>query len=186
MGLILNNEQTNDGKILYLTDQSTWNDGDLPAYTTIDSAILSISYKTPDYSIVEVDIDVTSVFTNAASVDDLVFRITMEDLGGNANDPLPDGLYFIQYKVSNNGGTTYPWSFDDYLKLLLDALIHGIVYEKLSTIAYKYMCANNYYTKPIDDIILLNALYESMLASAYVSKQEEILNLLDVLQRQTT
>ena len=35
-------------------------------------------------------------------------------------------------KVSNNGGTTYPWSFDDYLKLLLDALIHGIVYEKLS------------------------------------------------------
>ena len=65
-------------------------------------------------------------------------------------------------------------------------LIHGIVYEKLSTIAYKYMCANNYYTKPIDDIILLNALYESMLASAYVSKQEEILNLLDVLQRQTT
>ena len=66
--------------------------------------------------------DVTSVFTNAASVDDLVFRITMEDLGGNANDPLPDGLYFIQYKVRNNGGriTSYNVCYTKSLRLELD------------------------------------------------------------------
>lgn len=186
MGLVLNNQQTNDAKILYLTDESTWDDGDLPVYTAITDAYLDIYYRTPDGISEIYNINVTNIFTGAASVDDLIFPITSIDVGLGGDVVLPDGIWTVAYTVTDGTGTGGdPWSFDSDLELLLDAIIKVEVYRQVSTIVTKYYCSNNYYTKPIDDILLIKGLYDSMLASAYVAKQDEIINILEVLQRQT-
>lgn len=188
MGLKLLNSQTNDAKILYLQDQSTWGDGDLPSFSSITHAQLDISYKTPDIpeGSQVYTADVTNVFNSASSQDDLLFPVTYinqpivdEAVGVN---PLPDGVWIVMYTVSN--GVT-SWSFDANLELLLDAQIKAEIYKHVGSIAYKYYCSNSYVTKPIEDDLLLKSLYDSMQASAYVAKHEEILKILEVLQRQT-
>lgn len=188
MGLSLLTEQTNDAKILYLTDVSSWNDGDLPSFSSINHAQLDISYKTPEIpeGSVVYTADVTSIFLEASTQSDLVFPITfttqpivMDPIGVN---PLPDGIWIVMYTVSN--GVT-SWSFDSNLEILCDAQIQAEIYKRVGQIAYKYYCSNNYVTKPIEDDLLLKSLYDSMQASAYVAKHDEILKILEVLQRQT-
>jgi len=188
MSLILLNEQTNDGKILYLTDASTWNDGTIPAFATFQatmvSANITIKYKTPtntSWSSIYT-YDISSIITAATTVADLIYPITSVQIGLGSNLALPDGIYSIGYNLTDNV-TTY--SFASELELLLSNIIKAIVYKQVGAIAYKYYCANNYYTKPIDDVLLIKSLYDSMIASAYVAKQPEILNILEVLQRQT-
>lgn len=185
MGLVLTNTQSNDAKILYLTDQSTWDDGTLADWSTVTAASLSLSYKTPDVpgGTAVYAKDVTSVFTGASTVDDLVFEVTSTDVGLGSNVALPDGIWTIGYDVTDANGSH---TFESDLEILLDATVKSDVYKKVASISYLYYAANNYYTKQIDDIHLLKALYDSMIASAYVAKQEEILDILDVLQRLTS
>lgn len=188
MGLALNDSQSNDAKILKLIDQSIWDDGTLPAWNTITSAILTISYKTPEIPDGTDDSlkDVTSVFTAATTQDDLVFSITSSDLGLGGDVKLPDGIYSINYTVSDGTGLNGdPWSFDSRLETLLDAIIKFDVYRIVGSTPAKYICANNYYTKPIDDNLLIQSLYDAMQANAYVAKQDGILKVLETLQRQT-
>lgn len=181
MGLALENSQTNDALTLTLTDASTWG-VDLPAYTTVTSAILTLTYKTPSNTSGSTTYtkNVTSIFTGASSTSDLVFPITSVDVGLGGGVQLPDGIWTVTYTVIANS-TTY--TFDSDLELLLDAIIKAEVYKKVATMSSLYFANNNYFVKPIDDILLLNSLYEAMLKSAYVAKQTEILNILDVLQR---
>lgn len=185
MSLKLNNTQTNDAKILYLIDASTWADGDLPPWQNITNAILTISYKTPEIPDGTEDYftDVTAVFTNATTQDDLVFTITSVNIGLGGDVQLPDGIYSINYQVSDGNQT---WQFDSRLELLLDAVIKFEVYKRVATTPAKYICANNYYTKPIDDNLLIQSLYDSLQANAYVAKQDGILAILETLQRQTS
>lgn len=184
MGLILDDNQTNDAKILYLTDQSTWDDGTLPPWQNITSAELIISYKTPEIPDGTIDYskDITSIFTGASSQNDLVFSVTSVDIGLGGNQQLPDGIYSINYIVSDGVDT---WQFDSRLELLLDVIIKFEVYTIVGSTPAKYVCSNNYYTKPIDDNLLIQSLYDGMQANAYVARQDEILKILEDLQRRT-
>lgn len=188
MALSLLNQQTNDGKILYLTDISTWDDGTLPPFSSITSAQLEIFYKTPDIPEgTEVyTFDVINFFNDALEQSDLVFPVTFTNQPIIADDtginPLPDGIWFIMYTVSDGVET---WSFPSNLQILADAQIKAEIYKRVGSIAYKYYCSNNYVTKPIEDDLLLKSLYDAMLTSAYVAKHDEILKILEVLQRQT-
>lgn len=184
MSLKLNNTQTNDAKILYLVDASTWANGDLPNWGDIASASLVVSYKTPDILDGTIDYvkDISNVFIAASSQSDLVYTVTSTDLQLGGDVALPDGIYSINYIVSNG---TQTWQFDSKLELLLDAQIKFEVYKRVATIPAKYICSNNYYTKPIDDNLLIQSLYDSLQANAYVAKQDGILAILDTLQRQT-
>lgn len=185
MSLKLNNTQTNDAKILYLIDASTWDDGDLPDWTAITSASLEISYKSTDMpeGTEFYTKDIIDVFNAAASQSDLVYSVTSVDVGLGGDARLPDGIYNIDYIVSDGTST---WQFDSDLELLLDAQIKFEVYKRVATTPIKYICANNYYTKPIDDNLLIQSLYDSLQANAYVAKQDGILAILETLQRQTS
>lgn len=185
MSLDLLNDQSNDARILYLTDNSTWDDGDLPAWGTITSASLEISYKTPDIPDGTNDYtkDITDIFTGASSQSDLIFQITSIDIGLGGGLQLPDGIYSVNYIVSNGVDT---WQFDARIELLLDAIIKVKVYKIVGSTPAKYICSNNYYTKPIDDNLLIQSLYDSLQANAYIAKQDGILAILETLQRQTS
>ncbi|GAG13605.1 unnamed protein product, partial [marine sediment metagenome] len=171
-------------KILYLGDESTWDDGDLPPWQDITSATLAISYKTPEIpdGTIDYNKDVIDIFTAATEQSDLVFSVTSVDLELGSNVPLPDGIYSIDYTVSDGVGT---WSFPSRLELLLDNIIKFEVYRIVGSTPAQYVCANNYYTKPIDDNLLIQSLYDALQANAYVAKQNGILQVLETLQRQT-
>lgn len=185
MGLVLTNAQTNDAKILYLTDASTWGSDGLPAYTSVTEASLSIYYKDPDNptGTTTTVIDVIDIFTSAQSASDLIFPIVIS--GGSIGtadsgiDQLPDGIWVIQYDIVWPGGSA---DFDSPLELLLDGIIKSEIYKDLATVNYQYLCSNNYYTKPIDDTLLLYCLRQSILANAYVAQQSNIINAIETIQ----
>lgn len=185
MGLGLTNSQTNDAKILYLSDNSTWGSDGVPALGTVTSASLIISYKTPDLDDYTADlvIDITQVFTDAAGDETLlVFPLTFGSQPELNTSPIgvnsfPDGIWKITYEVSD--GTTV----SKLVELLLDMQIKTKIYSDLATIDVKYTCANNHYTKPIDDVLLSWVQYLGMGANAYIAKKEEVLNILETLQR---
>jgi len=185
MALILNSEETNDGTILYLTDASTWGSDSVPAFADVDSVALTVQYETPDGVSVVYNFDAQTIFTTAQGLADpslLIYPITMVSLGiGAATDPLPDGIYTINYSVVDNAVTTDM----DQIGILCDALIKTEVYRIVGDIQYQYYANNNYYTKQIDDALLIQSLYDSMQASAWVAKQEEIIKVLETLQRLT-
>ncbi len=186
--LILNSEQSNDGITLYLTDASTWGSDSVPAFADVDSVELTVQYETPDGLSVVYDYttDAQTIFDAAQLAGDsslLIYPITMVSLGIEAaTDPLPDGIWTINYSVVDNVTTTTM----DELGILLDAQIKAEVYRRVGSIQYQYYANNNFYTKPIDDVLLLQSLYDSMLASAYVAKKEEIIKVLETLQRLTS
>jgi hypothetical protein len=184
MSLALNSTQTNDAKILYLIDESTWDDSDLPPWQDITSATITISYKTPEIPDGTIDYpkDVQSIFDAATTQADLVFPITSVDIGLGGDVQLPDGIYAIDYTVSDGAEV---WTFPSRLDILVDAIIKFEVYRIVGSTPAKYICANNYYTKPIDDNLLIQSLYDAMQANAYVAKQDGILKILETLQRQT-
>jgi len=186
MALILNNSQTNDAITLYLTDTSTWGSDGVPAFLDVDSVALTVQYETPDGITEAYPFDAQTIFDAAQLAGDetlLIYPITMLSLGiGAATDPLPDGIYTINYSVVDNITTTSM----DQLGILCDAIIKAEVYRRVGSIQYQYYANNNFYTKPIDDVLLLQSLYDSMLASAYVAKQEEIIKVLETLQRLTS
>ena len=198
MGLKLDQKQSNDGKIFYLIDESTWGDGTLPSFQDMvancTAANLRIKYATQDElnsdgTIDYIDnggngflVDITSIIQNATTQYDLVYQVISTDLSLGSNIPLYDGVYLVMYTITSDGVT---YEFETDLEVLLDALIKSEVYKRVSMIDYRYLCSNNYFTKDIDDTILIKALYDSMISSAYVARKEEILKLLDVLQRQT-
>ena len=179
MGLKLLNSQSNDAKILYLTDDSTWDDGTLPVVGDVTTVQLQIWYKTvdaPDYQ--STPYVVNQAFANPTQ-DELVFEITSDLVGLGVDQPLTDGIYKIQYIVNST------WQFDSELELLLDALIRNEVDKKVGKIPFLYFANNNYYTKTIDDALLSQSLYDGMNANAYVAQQNGILIVLETLQRQT-
>lgn len=186
MSLKLLNEQSNDAKILLLTDDSTWGTAPLPAVSTITSVQLQIWYKTvndQDYQDDPYTIDYT--FTTPTQ-SELVFSITSDLIGLGTDQVLTDGVYKIQYIASDGTGIDPdPWDFDSALELLLDANIRNEVDKKVGKIPFLYYANNNYYTKTIDDALLSQSLYDGMNANAYVAQQDGILTVLETLQRQT-
>jgi len=181
MSLVLLNEQSNDGMTLYLTDASTWGSDGIPALLDVDSVELTVQYETPDGVSTVYDFDAQTILDAAAGdASLLIYPITMSSLGLGVTK-LPDGIYTINYSVVDDVTTITM----DQLGLLLDAQIKAEVYRRVGSIQYQYYANNNYYTKPIDDTLLLQSLYDSMLASAYVAKQEEIIKVLETLQRLT-
>ena len=187
MALVLDNAQTNDAKILYLTDMSTWGTGGVPSLRSVTSAVLTVAYRTSTMESFsdEVTIPVTDVFT-AANGDPslLVFPIVFTNAPALSTslvkgDALPDGIWKIQYTINDTV------TFESPMDLLLDNVIRSIIYKKLATIPMKYLCSNNFYTSKIDDIVTIKALHWSMEAGAYVAQQSNLLDILETLQRQT-
>lgn len=187
MRLALNNSQTNDAKILYLTDNSTWGSDSVPALAAVTSASIQLWKKEPDDDdfVEYTAIDVLEVFTTAAGDSSLlIFPIVFNsgvslDVDAVGISQFPDGIWKVQYTINESV------TFDSVLELMLDQIIKFKIYKELGQIPLKYLASNNYYTKPMDDVLLQKCLHYSMEASAYVAKQDEILNTLDTLQRLT-
>lgn len=192
MGLILSSLQTTDAKLLYLTDASTWGSDGLPTFAALKadlvSAVLRISYKTPDIpdGTDVVIIDISAIWTSASTEDDLIYKIkfpipTSIDGTEVGDQELPDGIWSINYILTDSSQT---YQFSSNLELLLDNVIKVKVFNNTATIPTKYFSNNNYYTKEIDDALLIDSLYYSMNANAYVAQQSQILTVLEILQRQ--
>ena len=190
MALDLTSEQTNDAKILYLTDASTWGSDSIPAFATFKanmvSAELEISYKSTDYpdGTDSVTVDISQIFTDATDETDLIYNIVFpipSSLDGTETgiSQLPDGVWTINYILTDNSDT-----YEVTLEFLLDEIIKADVYKEVAKIPLKYLCANHYYTKQIDDILLISGLYYSLQANAYIAKQDYIIEILDTLERQ--
>ena len=185
MALSLISEQTNDAKILYLTDDSTWGSDGIPALASVTSAKIQLWSRLPDEDeFTEYDeIDVMSIFTVASGDSSLlIFPLVFNSSPSLDDTPVgisvfSDGIWKIQYTINDSV------TFDSPLELMLDQVIKFEIYKKLSQLPLKYLAANNYYTKPMDDVLLQKSLHWAMEAMAYVAKQDEILETLDTLER---
>jgi hypothetical protein len=190
MALELISSQSNDAKILYLTDNSTWGTDGLPELSEVVSASIQLWKQEPDDDdFVEYDsIVVTSIFTAAAGDSSLlIFPFEFNTTPGLNYSPaginvFPDGIWKVQYTITDSSES---YEFASPAEIMFDQIIKFKIYKDLSQIPLKYLSANNYYTKPMDDVLLEKCLHYSMEASAYVAKQDEILETLDTLQRLT-
>jgi hypothetical protein len=130
--------------------------------------------------------------------DDMVFEITpdmlIDSVTGGAlglvSDPLPDGIYAITYKViADPAGSP-----SDYATLsesiLVDGTVRIKVYDQLRLIPTTYLCVGTSPSSCPEYIRIRNALVKfgllrGMVATVSNARQNEILDILDTLERLT-
>src|SRR6056297_3119679 len=105
MALALSFEQTDDGKILKVTDNSSTWDDTLPAIADVTSAKLTIDYNDTSYTInlmydADNDSDSSNDWENSfgsgtATTDNLVWEVTTDMIDSSWDDVFPDGVYTI-------------------------------------------------------------------------------------------
>ena len=189
MSLDLSTTQTNDAKILYLTDvTTTW--GTDPSYdwTAVTAASLTITYNTTnnkdfgnpigDPGIV---VDITSIF-DAAIISglqtDLVFTIDSDSLNLGSDAVLPDGIYRVTYEVTN-GATSFNLTID----IKLDQNIKNGLYTKFASLPLMEFCNCKNMTKNVDDLVLSLGLLWSTDIAATVARKANILDTFESLER---
>jgi hypothetical protein len=185
--------ERNDNQLLTITDTTAtatgWGVGGNPAITGIASATnkltLDIKIKTSDgvettYTQINL-FDEFGAFTTQA---DLVFALDCHMLVsagvplGVAGDEFPDGIYEFTYAYNSPTVSTTG-------TVLLDGRVTVGVYELLRTIPTKYECGAPHEKETLD-IIFAKAYLDSIHASAYVAREDSILNQLTVLERLIT
>ena len=179
--LILNSSQSCDCKTLTLTDASglynaTTNPGGWDPTSTatlnfddVDCATLKITL--PDHVTIYYK-DITSVFAGASSLSDLIFPITMTDLGGSS-----DGVYTIEYSISNTIGTPETTlctggiygSTINYVPIY--CIVQCCILTKIALIPQYYCCdacENSYVSYCMDLWMMLKALQTSEVSTSYI------------------
>ena len=121
-------------------------------------------------------------------VTDLVFAIDCSMLVsggtalGTADTEFPDGIYNFEY-VYDDGVVLTEESYE--ADVLIEGQVRNAIYELYRTIPTTYNC-QDCKSKAILDIIFTKAYYEAMVISAYVAREEELLNMLAVIERLVT
>jgi hypothetical protein len=184
-----------DNKTLTLTDSSGVYDVSTnpTGWGTPNTTLASINtgYLTLTPTVITSDgietsydaIDLHALITGHTTVADLVFPITCALFKvsgtptlGTASDVLPDGLYYMAYAWTS----TTPTHTDE--TILLDGNVKTNLYELIRTIPTKYE-SEGCHSKEILDIILAKGYYDSMIATAAVGREDEVVDQLFVLER---
>jgi len=149
---------------------------------------LAVTITTSDGTETTYDtIDLEDEFGPFVDVTDLVFALDCSMLIsgttalGTADDEFPDGIYSFEY-IYDDGLITEE-SIEE--SALIEGKVRNAIYELYRTIPVTYNC-QDCKTKEILDIIFTKAYYDSMVISAYVARETELLNMLAVIERLVT
>ena len=193
--------ESNNNKLISVTDDTGVYDAltntggwgaPNPAVADIDGAThtlgLSITITTSDGTETTYDtIDLYDEFGPFADVTDLEFDLDCSMLIsgttalGTADDEFPDGIYTFDYIYDEGLGSEVSTEVD----VLIEGKVRNAIYELYRTIPTIYNC-QDCKTKQILDIIFTRAYYKSMIISAYVARETELLNMLAVIERLVT
>jgi hypothetical protein len=192
--------QNNDNKAILFTDTTgntepdAWGQSGNINPSDIDGAAhtleLDVSITIADGTIVTYDtIDLYTEFGPFATIADLEFLITPSMLIDNTvalgddDTELPDGIYDIQYTVDAGLATEAYVSYS----LLIDGQVRNKVYDSLRQIPVKYNCKIDFgdcsSCKTILQALFWYSYLKAMVASCNLSKREEILTMLNTLER---
>ena len=193
--------ESNNNKLISITDSTGVYDAltntggwgaPNPLVTEIDGVThtlgLNITIKTSDSTETTYDtIDLYDEFGPFADITELVFDLdcSMLLIGttalGTADDEFPDGIYTFEYIYDEGLGTEISTSVD----VLIEGKVRNAIYELYRTIPTIYNC-KDCKSKEILDIIFARAYYKSMIISAYVAREDNLLNMLTVIERIVT
>ena len=180
-----------DNELLTITDTTGtgtggWGNGGNDAVTAINNTTklltLKISITTSDGTKTTYDtINLYNQFGGPfTTVSQLVFPLTCAMLKvsgqplGTISTAFPDGIYDIVYTYNTtNIVETYT---------LIDGVVKTQLYQLLRTIPTKYE-ADGYYADDILDIIFMKGYYDSLIATAEVGRQDQVIDQLYTLQR---
>lgn len=197
LNLSLTYVQRKDNKAIILSDNTGsysidnvggWGSPNI-AVTDIDGATHTLTMDIVKKGINNSDItydtiDLYQKFGPFATVSDLVFTLTADMFVSNgtpvgtSDEVIPDGVYEFTYIVDKGMGTES--TLDG--TLLIDGVVRTSVYKLLSNIPVKYSCIN-YKSPKIDYAILAQSYLDSMHASAYLARIDDILISLETLQK---
>ena len=195
LALNLSVVERNDGKLITFTDTSAgWGtDGDpavtdLAAHTSNTYSItMNITVNTPSTVIVCDQIDLYTLAGPFASQADLVFELNYNNILSNGqgidNDQiLPDGIWDITYKVQHYSAGT--WSDIDVktFSVLVYGDVRIKVYNRLRQVA-QGLIYDNCTSRSIQESLLYYTLLKSIEKSAFVARKEELLSMLETLER---
>ena len=193
--------ERNDNKLITITDTTGvyadpsnlggWGAPN-PLVTEIDGVThtlsLFINIQTSDGASTTYDeIDLEDLSGPFATVADLVFEVDCSMLEvdgvalGTADSEFPDGIYTFTYVYDFGLGTVISTS----AAALLEGRVRNAIYELYRTIPTIYNC-QDCKSKEVLDIIFAKAYYDAMIASAYVARETELINMLAVIERLIT
>ena len=128
-------------------------------------------------------VDVTSIFTGATTVADLIFTLDMGDLGGAAGDKFDDGCYDVVYKVGTTADN--PTLGDCSNGTLATSTVYIPIYcqvqcciiSKFSLVPNYYCCdtCDNDYVEYVFDLwLMLKALQNANVTVSYVEFEKAL------------
>jgi hypothetical protein len=199
MALSLNfsSVQRNDNKVLTITDTSTgWGTGSDPNFTSIQSISgltysLTLDITVKQQSIPDIVFDTLDLgsYGPFATQTDLIFNLDSSVLKINtipystALIMLPDGVYDMVYKVSHYTGGVWVTVNSLSASYLIDGTIRNKVYNKLRQIPVIYYNKDYSNKREVMDAIFAFAYLDSIEKSAYIARKEELLTMLETLNR---
>jgi len=187
--------ERNDSKLITFTDASTgWGtDGD-PSYTSIAartgltySLTMDITINTSTEVLVCDQIDLYVLSGPFVTAADLVFELDHNVVlsGGvtiATNEVLPDGIWDITYKVQYYTGGVWTDIDVKTLSVLIYGDIKTQVYDRLRQIPNLYN-SKVLMERDIQEPLLYYTFLQSIEKSAFVARKEELLEMLETLER---
>ena len=136
----------------------------------------------------EVTIDIINdlgiTFSDSTVIADLVYQIDNDDLGWDTDTEYPDGVYKIEYRVSNN--LTWDTGGDD-ISLISYVGVYGQIERCILTaIRDIYLYYDNCNSKYLDDVFEMYTLFIQLKNAAFcgdITNFENILTKLTYLKR---
>jgi hypothetical protein len=197
MALVLNLSvvERNDSKLITFTDTSTgWGTEGDPNVTNLDprteltySLTIDITINTSTEVIVCDQIDLRDLFGPFTTTADLVFpldytTILSSGVGVDSNEVLPDGIWDITYKVQQY--VTGSWvDIDSYVfSVLIYGDVKTQVYNRLRQVPNLYN-SKILMGRDIQEPLLYYTFLQSIEKSAFVARKEELLSMLETLER---
>lgn len=188
--LSLDFSERGDNQVITLTDTTGTATGGwdgTPAVTDINNSTnaltLDIVITTSDGVETSYNtIDLYTEFGPFATTADLVFDLDMSMLVDGVNtysagDLFPDGLYEITYQYQGGNSTVY--------HVLMDGNVKTDVYDLVRSIPTKYEC-DDPHDRDILDIVFIKGYYDSMIATALVGREDQVIEQLAILERLVT
>jgi hypothetical protein len=195
LALNLSVVERNDSQLVTFTDTSTgWGTEGDPNVTNLDprteltySLIMDITINTSTEVIVCDQIDLRDLFGPFTTTADLVFpldytTVLLNQVTVATNTILPDGIWDITYKVQEY--VTGSWvDIDSYaFSVLIYGDVKTQVYNRLRQVPNLYN-SKILMGRDIQEPLLYYTFLQSIEKSAFVARKEELLSMLETLER---
>lgn len=155
---ILSFEQSNNGKVLTITDASKWGEETNPALTDITRVQVAISYDGTTYTNV-IDEDSDDWVGSTPTQDELEWEVDVDTdatFGAavfGSDDIYYDGIYTLLYTVTVGSGTFSPTTHN----IMLDYNVEKGVADAFKEQPYKFTATNIAYDEDIERNLLLES-----------------------------